>query len=212
MTESIKTIKTFTETKFKEKGSVFIGQAFPVESVEEAESILEEVRKKYYDATHHCYAYLLKDESFKYSDDGEPNGTAGIRIYNAIQHFEFVDVLVIVIRYYGGTKLGVGPLGKAYYQSAFQTLESCEAVKKAFFTRIEIIFDYSQTSLAHHLLKQFGATEIKNKFAELPSIEALLEPSKVEKFFEQCKDLSGDKIKTEIIQENILKTVISNSF
>ncbi len=207
----IKTIKTFTETKFKEKGSVFIGQAFPAESAEEAESILEEVRKKYYDATHHCYAYLLKDKSFKYSDDGEPNGTAGIRIYNAIQHFEFVDTLVIVIRYYGGTKLGVGLLGKAYYQSAFQTLESCETVKKAFFTKIEIIFDYSQTSLAHHLLNQFNATELKNKFSDLPSIEALLEPSKVEKLIEQAKDQSSGRIKIKIIEENVLRTVNSSS-
>jgi len=208
----IKTIKTFTETKFKEKGSVFIGQAFPVESVNEAETILENVRKKYYDATHHCYAYLLRDEAFKYSDDGEPNGTAGIRIYNAVQHFELVDTLVVVIRYYGGTKLGVGPLGKAYYQSAFETLQNCEIVQKVFFTKIEIIFDYSQTSLAHHLLKQFNASDIKNKFSQSPSIEALLEPSQVENFFEECKNKSAAKIKTKILEENILKSANSARF
>jgi len=103
--------------------------------------------------------------------------------------------------------LGVGPLGKAYYQSAFQTLENCEIVRKGFFTKIEIIFDYSQTSIAHHLLKQFNASEIENKFAESPSIEALIEPSRVEKFIEQCKDASANSLKVNILKEKVLKKI-----
>lgn len=130
MTDQIQTIEQQHETKFKEKGSLFIGQVYPVNSVEEAEEFLTSVRKKFYDATHHCYAYRIMENDSKYSDDGEPNGTAGIRIANAINHFELTNLLVISIRYYGGTKLGVGPLGKAYYQSAYDTLSEMEIVTK----------------------------------------------------------------------------------
>jgi len=86
--KSIETIINLSEFQFKEKGSLFVGRLFPIQSVDEAESILAEIRKKYYDATHNCYAYkFIADESFNYSDDGEPSGTAGIRIFNAIKHF-----------------------------------------------------------------------------------------------------------------------------
>ena len=96
--EKIKSITKFTETKFKEKGSQFIGQAYPVQKEEEAQELLESIRKKYYDATHHCYCYNIFESVNKYSDDGEPSGTAGIRILNAINHFELTNILVVSIR------------------------------------------------------------------------------------------------------------------
>lgn len=132
--EKILTVDNFAEVTYKEKSSVFIGQVCHCEIENEAANILKSIKKKYYDATHHCYAYKLITEQFKYSDDGEPNGTAGIRILNAIEHFNLINVIVVITRYYGGTKLGVGPLGKAYYTSAHDVLEEAKKVGKSSFS------------------------------------------------------------------------------
>ena len=137
--DKIKTIIKDSEFRFKEKGSVFIGLSFPINSEEDAESFLLSVRKKYYDATHHCYSYKLTDGTFKYSDAGEPNGTAGIRIYNAQNHFDLTGILTIIVRYFGGVKLGVGPLGKAYYETAYQNLKSSETEDRILHQQIQLI-------------------------------------------------------------------------
>ena len=156
--DEILTITGFFESKFKEKGSQFIGLAYPINSEEEFSTILADVKKKYYDASHHGYAYRLLNNTFKYSDAGEPTGTAGIRILNAIDHFNLLNVLVIVVRYFGGTKLGVGPLGKAYYHSAEITLNDSEKIKKTAYKKIFVSADFSFTSLLH---KTFGDYEMK---------------------------------------------------
>ena len=165
MTESFYTVTNYNETKFKEKGSSFIGRVFPAESSEQAEKKLEEIRKKYYDATHNCFAYLVRNEDPRYSDDGEPSGTAGMRILNAINHFELENVLVVVTRYFGGTKLGVGPLGKAYYNSAYMTLENSEIVKMRKFLKVKAVFDYKIVSQIHHFLNQHNAKILDNTFS-----------------------------------------------
>ncbi|MGB5894590.1 MAG: YigZ family protein, partial [Ignavibacteriaceae bacterium] len=99
--EKILTVDNFAEVTYKEKSSVFIGQVYHCEMENEAANILEPIKKKYYNASHHCFAYKLISEQFKYSDDGEPNGTAGIRILNAIEHFNLINVMVVIFRYYG---------------------------------------------------------------------------------------------------------------
>ena len=98
--EQIKTIKDFRQASIKEKASEFIAIVYPVDNKETAVNKLNEIRKKYYDASHHCFAYKLKNGDEKYSDDGEPNGTAGLRILNAIEHFDLTNVLLIVVRYF----------------------------------------------------------------------------------------------------------------
>jgi uncharacterized YigZ family protein len=143
----IKVVKEFFEFKFKEKNSLFIGQCYPLHSEEESIEILSSIKKKYYDASHHCFAYKLVNEKQKYSDDGEPNGTAGIRIMNAINHFDLTNTLVVVIRYFGGIKLGVGPLGKAYYESAFQAISNSTIIEKKAYNKIQVKGDYSFSNL-----------------------------------------------------------------
>jgi putative IMPACT (imprinted ancient) family translation regulator len=101
----IRTIRTGDEVKFKEKGSLFISQPFSIENEQSATEILREIKKKYFDASHHCYAWRLSDGNFKSSDDGEPSGTAGLRIMNAIDHYDLTNLIVIVTRWFGGTKL-----------------------------------------------------------------------------------------------------------
>lgn len=168
-TEEFTTITEFTETRFKEKGSLFIGQAYPVSSENEAEELLGQIRKKFYDATHHCYAWSLVDNSLKYSDDGEPNGTAGIRIFNAIRFFTLNNLVVVSIRYFGGTKLGVGPLGKAYYNSAFTTLQETRKISKSLYVNLKIAFDFSHISTVHHFLSKYD-TKILNTLYENSAI------------------------------------------
>ncbi len=153
----IKTLKKASEKSYKEKNSEFISRAFPVKSEQDVLIFLEDTKKLNYDASHHCYAFRLKDNSFKYSDAGEPAGTAGIRILNAIDHFEIKDILIIVTRYFGGTKLGVGPLGRAYSKSAELLLKECVFQEERPFCRVDIISDFSFISLVHHELSYHSA-------------------------------------------------------
>ncbi|MGD8778538.1 MAG: YigZ family protein [Ignavibacteria bacterium] len=174
--EEIKTVINFNEFKFKEKGSLFIGQSFKIDRESDFSEIKTRIKKEYYDATHHCFAYKLLDGTFKYSDDGEPNGTAGIRIYNAIQHFELTKTLVFVIRYYGGTKLGVGPLGKAYYYAAEEVLKNAEIKKLIKHIKIEIRYDFEYSSTIHYCLNKYNAKILESNFEQIPSITSMIKP------------------------------------
>ncbi len=203
MPDQIKTIKSRTETKFKEKGSLFIGLAFPVKSANEAEEILNKIKKEYYDATHHCYAYQIMENTPRYSDDGEPSGTAGIRIYNAITHFELTNILVISIRYFGGTKLGVGPLGKAYYQSAFDTLSQSSIVIKKNFLKAKIGFDYSLISKIHHYLSQYSVRITENRFEENPVIIFNIQANEYENLLKEITDATKGQSSLEIIDSDL---------
>ncbi len=207
MNQVIKTISTESEFKFKEKGSQFIAKAYHVQNFEEAEKILAELKKEFYDATHHCYAFEFGNENFRYSDDGEPNGTAGVRILNAIQHFDLVNIFVCVIRYYGGTKLGVGPLGKAYYEAAFGAIENANIVQKELLQRIQIFYDYQFTSHVHHFLSFYSAKELKNKFDREPVIECLIAPENVIHIEEDLRNLSSGKVKVAALDEYIYQRI-----
>ena len=202
----IQTIRDFTEFRFKEKGSLFIGQAFPIETEEEFSERLNGIKKEFYDATHHCYAFKLLDEKFKYSDDGEPNGTAGIRILNAIQHYELVNVGIVSIRYYGGTKLGVGPLGKAYYFSAAETLKTAKFYKKENYSYLKIFYEFDQTNLVHHLISNFNARIENNLFENnSPVITCFVKNENEQKFTDDFKNSSNGKIEIKKIDELYLE-------
>lgn len=119
--------------EFKEKGSRFISYTYPVSGKDQAEDILAGRRKKYFDSTHVCFGYRLgegEEQAFRYSDDGEPSGTAGLPIMNEIRGKGLFNVLVLVVRYYGGTKLGTGGLARAYRDSAKLALENSRVIKK----------------------------------------------------------------------------------
>lgn len=195
--DKIITIEKFNEHKFKEKASQFIGQVYHCESEEEAKEILEKVKKEFYDARHHCYCWKIGEESIKYSDDGEPNGTAGIRILNAIEHFNLQNIIVISIRYFGGVKLGVGPLGKAYYHSAFSCLDEAEKIEKIKYQYLRVKFGYDFTSKIHHYLGLYNAVIKNNLYEDNPVIEFLLRPDQVEKFCEEIFESTHGRVKVE---------------
>ncbi|MCH7963051.1 MAG: YigZ family protein [Bacteroidetes bacterium] len=193
--EKILTVDNFAEVTHKEKSSVFIGQVYHCETENEAANILAPIKKKYYDATHHCFAFKLITEQFKYSDDGEPNGTAGIRILNAIKHFNLINVIVVLIRYYGGTKLGVGPLGKAYYTSVYNVLEEAKKVEKVLFQKVIIRADFKYISHIHRILSNHNATIENSVYKEKVIFECYIMPSELGKITFQLTDISKGEIK-----------------
>lgn len=191
----IVTINTSYEAKLKEKGSEFIARAFPIEKSEAAADILNTIKKKYYDATHNCYAYKFADGAIKYSDDGEPGGTAGIRILNAINHFNLTNIIVVVTRYFGGTKLGVGPLGKAYYDSAYECLEQIKPTEKNLMERLRVKFEFEYSNLVHRLLAKYLCKIEKTLFENYTEIHFTIESARREHFVNEISTASLNKIK-----------------
>lgn len=195
------TILSVNESKIKEKGSEFIAHAFPVETIEEATSTLNNIKKKYYDATHNCFAYKLADGSAKYSDGGEPSGTAGIRIMNAVNHFNLTNIIVIVTRYFGGTKLGVGPLGKAYYDSAYECLKQIKPAEKNLMERMSVKFEFEYANLVHRLLARYGCKIEGTKFENDSEIHFVIESSKKELFIKDLHSQSLNHIDAKATNE-----------
>lgn len=199
----IRTIKSSTEFRFKEKGSEFIGFASPVQNVKEAENILFTKKKEFYDATHTCYGYKIVPNIEKYSDDGEPSGTAGIRIINAIQHFDLTNLVVIVTRYYGGKKLGVGPLGKAYYNTAQSVLQSAKIISKENYSYIDLTYDFENSKTVHHFLNVHNCLIKQNKFEENAVISFLIKPEKISEFESDIKSATKGKIVLTLVEDGI---------
>lgn len=162
------TIKSPAEGLYKEKGSKFLAFAFPVESDEEVKQRLSALRKSYYDARHHCYAYVLglQSEKFKAVDDGEPNHSAGDPILGQIRSRNLTNVLVIVVRYFGGVKLGVGGLVQAYKTSAADALTKAEIVELEVMELVSLEYDYSATPEVMRLVKEFEIVILHQEFNE----------------------------------------------
>ena len=130
---SYRTIAEPCEGVYKEKGSKFLAFAFPVADEADIKEHLNRLKKKYHDARHHCYAYILKDESaYRVNDNGEPSGTAGLPIYGQLRSKNLSYVLIVVVRYFGGKKLGVGGLRQAYKTAAAAALENAIVIEKEF--------------------------------------------------------------------------------
>ncbi|CAN1568950.1 COG1739 Uncharacterized conserved protein [Flavobacteriaceae bacterium] len=157
MKDTYKTIALPSEESlFKEKSSKFFGYAYPIETEEEVKPIIEVLKKQHTHAVHFCYAYQLGAETIQYraNDDGEPSNTAGAPIYGQIQSFGLTNILVVVVRIYGGIKLGVGGLISAYKTSAQITLESCEIIEKTIDIPFQISFDYKNMNKVMRVIKE----------------------------------------------------------
>lgn len=166
MKDTYKTIlKPSEETLFKEKGSKFFGYAFPVFTEDEVKECLEELRKKHHTARHFCYAYQIGIENLQYraNDDGEPNNSAGMPIYGQIQSFEVTNVLLVSVRYFGGTKLGVGGLISAYKLSAQMALEASEIVTKTINIQFQLNFKYDVMNAVMRIVKEKNIEIISQK-------------------------------------------------
>ena len=166
MDDIYKTIeKPSIETLFKDRNSKFYGYAFPVANEDAVKSYLELLRKKHHTARHFCYAWQLGIESirFRANDDGEPSNSAGMPIYGQIQSFEVTNILVVSVRYFGGTKLGVGGLINAYRASARLTLESSAIEEKTIDESFQLNFQYDLMSKVLRILKENSITITRQK-------------------------------------------------
>ena len=168
MIDTYKTVINTAEGSITEKKSKFIAHIFPVKSADEVKEIVEAQRKKYYDARHVCWAYMLGWEraEFRSNDDGEPSGTAGRPILGQINSAELTDVLLTVVRYFGGTLLGTGGLTKAYKEAAAEVIANAEIVEKTVDDTIDIAFDYTLLNEVMRVLKQFDEVKWRQDFTE----------------------------------------------
>ncbi|WP_243472367.1 IMPACT family protein [Winogradskyella sp. MH6] len=181
---------------FKDKNSKFIGYAFHVENEDQIKTHIEEVKKEHYSARHWCYAYQLGTETttFRANDDGEPNNSAGMPIYGQIQSFEVTNVLVIVVRYYGGVKLGVGGLINAYKTGAQLALEASDIIEKTINKQFILKFEYKNMSKVMRILKE-NQIEILNQTLELDCLlEISVRKGNASKIFELFNQFYGVEI------------------
>lgn len=178
MDTSEDTYLTLAETAqglYKEKGSKFFAYAYPVRSEDDVKECLAQLRKEHHTARHHCYAYRLgyKKDVYRANDDGEPSNSAGKPILGQLQSFDVTDVLVIVVRYFGGTKLGVGGLITAYKTATKEALEAGDIVERTVQQHYVIRFEYAQMSAVMKIVKDEKLEQIKQVF----EIQCLLEVS-----------------------------------
>ncbi|MBA9075495.1 putative YigZ family protein [Rufibacter quisquiliarum] len=157
MQDTYRTIAAPVEGLYKEKGSKFIAKAYPVRSEEEVKEILQALRKEFFDARHHCYAYLLGADraTYRANDDGEPNHSAGDPILGQIKSADLSNVLVVVIRYFGGIKLGVGGLIHAYKTATAEALAQAYVVERHETTFLTVQFSYEQMNDVMRVVKDY---------------------------------------------------------
>jgi len=165
---SFLTIASSAEGSYKEKGSKFLAFAYPVGSEEEVKEYIESLKKEYYDARHHCFAYVLGADKAKYRafDDGEPNHSAGDPILGQIRSKNLSNVLIVVVRYFGGTKLGVGGLIGAYKTAAEEALSKALIVECEVMEKIALRYDYTSTAEVMRMVKEFRITILSQQFNE----------------------------------------------
>ena len=173
MITSYKTVKSKSSGLYKEKGSKFISLVYHVESRNEIDNILKAVKKEYHDARHRCYAYTLGVETrtFRANDDGEPNHSAGDPILSQIKSLELTNVLVVVVRYFGGTKLGIGGLINAYKVAARDGLTRAQIVDRIITNSVELKYPFSSTNQAMKLIKECEIKITKQIFDNHCTIE-----------------------------------------
>ncbi|MDE5421859.1 YigZ family protein [Ancylomarina sp. DW003] len=201
-TDSYKTIQTVSEGIYKEKGSKFITYAFPVSCEEDIKAAIDKLKKDYYDARHHCYAYMLgaDKKNFRANDDGEPSSTAGKPILGQILSSELTNILIVVVRYFGGTKLGVSGLIHAYKTAAFDAISNAEIIEKTVNDIYDIHFDYLVMNDVMRIIKEEQSLQIDQDFNLTCRITLSIRQSEVEKIierFSKIDSVKADHIRTE---------------
>ncbi|MCK4920887.1 MAG: YigZ family protein [Bacteroidales bacterium] len=201
MTDSFKTISSPSEGLFKDKGSKFLAFAYPVSNEEEIGQILNSMRKEFHDARHHCYAWMLGEEKehFRVNDDGEPSNSAGKPILGQIQSKDLSNILIVVVRYFGGTLLGIGGLMQAYKTAAKEALESAKIIKKYIHKIYLVQFKYEEMNSVMKVLKDLRLEHFDQVFELNCSLKVRVKRSVHEKF-EKSFELN-ENIKIEFIRE-----------
>lgn len=199
-TDSYKTIDRPTEEiLFKEKNSKFYGYAFPINSEEEVKTLIEPLRKKHFNAVHFCYAFQtgINPIYFRANDDGEPSNSAGMPIYGQIQSFGVTNILVVIVRYFGGTKLGVGGLISAYRTAALMTLEISPIITKTINVHYLISFDYKNINKVMRVIKEKNIEIVAQKMELNCEIEIATRQKNAESIFNTFNSMFEIEIKNK---------------
>lgn len=185
-----------SEGLFKDNGSRFIAFALPVETEEEAKAAVASLRKEYHDARHHCYAYRLghSGDIFRSSDDGEPSGSAGRVILGQVDSRGLSDILVVVVRYFGGIKLGIPGLIRAYKTSTADALDKAGTIEKIARRRFSINFGYLAMNEVMKTAKDLDVIVLSQNFGLECSITVAVRLSSIEEFLTRTSDISGCKV------------------
>ena len=203
--DKINTIEGINEVTTTVNKSNFIAQVYPIFSESDVKEYLSNSKKKHFNASHHCYAFKLASGSFRYSDAGEPNGTAGIRILNAIEHFKLSNQLIIVSRVFGGIKLGVGPLGKAYYNSAYKVLNDSKVFTKYLFRKATIFATFDQISSIHRILSNHNSIVEETEYQESIELSCLIKSDEIDIISNKISEFGKSEVNVIILDEIVYK-------
>lgn len=193
---SYKTVKKDAFAEIEIKKSKFISHIAEIKSEDEAETFIKQTRKKYYDATHNCSAYILNsDRGIRHSsDDGEPSGTAGKPILDVISGAGLSDIIVVVTRYFGGTELGTGGLVRAYSGAAAEVLKNAAVVEITEAKLIEFIIDYGLLPKLQHLCMELGIIIYETEYLEKVKISVLITENNLGRFFKEVTEMTAGAI------------------
>lgn len=204
--EEYRTVEFASDDFFVEKKSKFIGYARPVKTVEEATEFISQIKSKHWDATHNVYAYVLRENNIqRYSDDGEPSGTAGVPMLDVLLKENLVDVCVVGTRYFGGTLLGAGGLVRAYSHTSKIAVEAAHIITMAECDVMSVSVDYSFYERLNNLLSDFSANVKDTVFADNVKIVFSLKKDRVESLQEKLTDISNAKYSLEYINSEFTK-------
>ncbi len=193
-TDSYKSISKPSTGIYKELGSKFLSFAYPVSSEEEIKNILAELRKNYFDARHHCYAYRLgvNGEIWRANDDGEPSSSSGKPIFGQLLSNEISDVLVVVVRYFGGIKLGVPGLIRAYKAATIDAIDNTEIIEKIAVRVMKFSFDYLLMNSMMKLIKEYSAVILEQQSDNLCTIAVTIREGNYNRFANAIAEAGGE--------------------
>ncbi|MCI5514701.1 MAG: YigZ family protein [Oscillospiraceae bacterium] len=201
-----KTVELESSDYFVEKKSKFIGYAKPVSTQDEAVEFINTIKSKHWDATHNVYAYVLRENNTqRYSDDGEPSGTAGVPVLDVILKENVTDVCVVATRYFGGTLLGAGGLVRSYSHTSKIALDAAHIITMANCQIYSVIVDYSFYDRLNVLLSDFGANVIKSDFSASVSVEFSIKEDASELLKDKLTDISNGKYSLNYLRSEFAK-------
>ena len=193
--DSYYTVTSIFRDEIKIKGSAFMGALLPAQRKAEAENIIEKICKEFYDATHNCFAYRIDENTFRYSDDGEPSGTAGKPILSMLDKYKRQKVAMVVTRYFGGTKLGTGGLIRAYSQCAEATIGKSKIIEKTIYQPLRVAYSFKLINKVHHLVHKFNARISEDASPHGMNATIEVQPSRIMQLKEELIAATAGKIK-----------------
>lgn len=194
--DTYKTIAAPSEGLYKEKGSKFLAFAYPVHTLDDIKAHLEQLRKDYFDARHHCYAYILgpRKDAFRANDDGEPSGTGGRPIHGQLLSADLTDTLIVVVRYFGGILLGASGLANAYKAAARDAIDHAQIIEKTIDLRYRLSFAYETMNDVMRILKDFDLKPENPQYDLTCSLEVSVRQSQSVRFYDTVANLRTVKI------------------